>query len=211
VKILEVVKLPLPGALVVRFSRFKDHRGYFTEIYQKNDFQAIGELAGELNFLQANEGYSLPFAMRGLHYQWNPAMGKLVRVLFGRLVDIMLDLRLGSPAFGAVILYELKNDPESDFDEWLWLPPGLAHGNYFTETTKIEYFCSAQYNPPGEGAVSLFAPDLNWSLCQPELKSEFESLKNRRAELLVSEKDQKAPDLAVWQKGPDCGRFKFRG
>src|SRR5690606_8308158 len=92
-----------------------------------------------LQFVQVNESYSRPGTVRGLHFQWNPYMGKLVRTVYGRMVDIALDIRKGSPTFGKALLYDMPSQPDQDYAEWIWIPPGFAHGNYFTAETVIEY------------------------------------------------------------------------
>ncbi len=98
-KIVEVRPLAVEGISVVRFARFRDQRGYFAEPFRRSDVSAHPQLAalGRAEFVQLNESYSRAATIRGLHFQWNPYMGKLVRTLMGHMVDLVLDIRLGSP------------------------------------------------------------------------------------------------------------------
>ena len=94
-KIIEVKCLAIPDVKVIRFGRFRDHRGYFTEPFRKSDFAhhpEMGFMKG-VEFFQANESFSNAGVIRGLHFQWNPYMGKLVRTIAGRMVDLVLDIR----------------------------------------------------------------------------------------------------------------------
>src|SRR5215471_10951709 len=98
-KILAAAELALPDVNVIRFARFGDHRGYFTESFRNSDFQnnpATSFMRG-VQFLQCNESFSKNGTVRGLHFQWNPYMGKLVRTVRGHMVDVVLDIRKGSP------------------------------------------------------------------------------------------------------------------
>ena len=108
-KILDVKSLAIPDVKVIRFGRFGDHRGFFAEHFRKSDFMGHPQLdfmAG-VEFSQCNESFSRPGTIRGLHFQWNPYMGKLVRTLSGRMTDMVLDIRKGSPTFGKIILYDM--------------------------------------------------------------------------------------------------------
>ena len=146
VKILSVQSLSLREVKVIRFARFCDHRGYFTEHYRKNDFDQHPDLdfLRSVQFTQCNESYSRKNSIRGLHFQWNPFMGKLVRTIQGRMIDLVLDIRLKSPTLGKAIAYDMPARAEADYGEWIWVPPGFAHGNVFTEPTTIEYFCTQE-------------------------------------------------------------------
>ena len=127
-KILDVKSLAIPAIKVIRFQRFVDQRGYFTEQYRRSDFQT-NEHTGflrDVDFVQANESFSRTGTIRGLHFQWNPHMGKLVRTLRGHLIDVALDIRKGSPTFGNIIAYDMPVNGDEDFNEWIWVPPGFA-------------------------------------------------------------------------------------
>ena len=105
-KIIEIKSLAIPDVKVIRFARFADHRGYFTESFRRNDFNGLDFLKG-LEFLQSNESFSKKETVRGLHFQWDPAMGKLVRTLNGHMIDMVMDIRKGSPTFGKIIAQEM--------------------------------------------------------------------------------------------------------
>ena len=208
-KILEVHSLSVPEVKVVRFGRFRDQRGYFSEPYRRGDLDthsATTFLKG-LAFVQANESYSRPGVVRGLHFQWNPLMGKFVRTLSGRMVDLALDIRKGSPTFGKIVAYDMPCARDAEHSEWIWVPPGFAHGNYFTEESLIEYFCSGEYSPGCEGAVSPLAADLDWTLCAPALRREFQDLVDRGP--TISDKDRNAGSLAAWDKDPRSRNFLY--
>jgi dTDP-4-dehydrorhamnose 3,5-epimerase len=209
VKILDVRSLPIPELKVVRFGRFRDERGYFTESYRRSDFDGEGStgfLSG-LEFPQANESYSRAGVLRGLHFQWSPFMGKLVRTISGRMVDLVLDIRLDSPTLGKIVAHDMPASPESEWNEWIWVPPGFAHGNFFTEETTIEYFCTGEYSPGNEAGVSPLATDLDWSLCDPGLRAEFEQLLAGGPK--ISEKDRDAGSLGSWLEDPRAGNFRY--
>jgi dTDP-4-dehydrorhamnose 3,5-epimerase len=201
-RILSVTPLALSGVAVVRFQRFRDDRGYFTEHFRKSDFDALTLTLGvrDLTFYQANESRSKKGVLRGLHFQWNPYMGKLVRTTLGRMVDIVLDLRKSSPTLGNVIFYDMPFDPEADYQDWIWVPVGFAHGNFFTEESSIEYFCTGEWNPDCEAGLSPLSSDLSFEEADAGLREEFFSfIKN---EPLMSSKDRNAPNLKTWLSDP---------
>ncbi|MDR3155259.1 MAG: dTDP-4-dehydrorhamnose 3,5-epimerase family protein [Deltaproteobacteria bacterium] len=207
-KILSVTPLEIPDVKVIRAARFRDGRGYFTEHFRASDFNelASGPLgAPGARMLQANESWSRRGVIRGLHFQWAPSMGKLVRPLSGRLVDMALDIRRGSPALGKIILYDMPFDQEADWLEWIWLPPGFAHGCLFPCDTAIEYLCTGEYSPLTEAGISPLAPDLDWSLADPALKAEFEAILSGGA--VLSAKDRAGATLASWLACGDSRNF----
>lgn len=205
-KIVDVMPLAFPEVAVIRFARFKDHRGYFTEHYRASDFEDLDLLRG-IDFRQMNESFSRAGTIRGLHFQWDPYQGKLVRAVTGRLIDLMLDIRRGSPTFGQIIAHDLPARPDDDHAQWIWVPPGFAHGMLLTEDTLVEYLCSGEYNPKAEAGLSPFAPDLDWSLCDPELAETYHRL--AASNPLISPKDRDAPDLATWSRDPRSWHFIY--
>ena len=84
-KIKDIISLDIPSIKVVQYQRFRDHRGYFTETYQKNQ---LTQVLGTGDIVQINESHSVPHVFRGLHFQWNPYMGKFIRVIDGCMIDI---------------------------------------------------------------------------------------------------------------------------
>jgi len=208
-KILEVKKLVFPEIKVIRFQRFKDERGYFAEIYRQDQFHNHPELT-ELkteSFVQYNESYSLKNTVRGMHFQWNPRMGKLVRTVMGHMVDIILDIRKGSPTFGKIIAYDMPFESELDYGEYIWVPKGFAHGNFYLENTKITYFCTSCWNPDGEASISPIAPDIDWSLCDADLKTKFDQMVNGTPQM--SDKDKNGFTVAQWSESPNADQFMY--
>jgi dTDP-4-dehydrorhamnose 3,5-epimerase len=206
-KIIETKQLAIPAIRVVKFARFRDHRGYFTEPFRNSQFQAELPFMKDFRFPQVNESFSAAGVVRGLHFQWNPYMGKLVRTVQGRMVDLFLDIRKGSPWYGKAAAYEMACRPDGDCAEWIWIPPGFAHGNLFSEDTTIEYFCSGEYSPGCEAGISPLAADIDWSLCDPALKREFDAV--ARTTTLITEKDAKGFTLAAWTADSRSDQFKY--
>jgi dTDP-4-dehydrorhamnose 3,5-epimerase len=206
-KILHVRDLGIAGISVIRYGRFADHRGFFGEHFRKSDFATLPELSflQGVEFYQCNESYSKRGTIRGLHFQWNPYMGKLVRTLRGRMVDMVLDIRKSSSTFGKIIAHDMPAHSNEEFSEWIWVPPGFAHGNYFTEETHIEYFCSGEYSPGCEAGISPLAGDIDWSLCHAALKKEFDGIAS--ANPLMTEKDKNGFTLESWLHNPNSARF----
>ena len=208
-KIVSVTSLPIPEVKVIRYQRFADHRGYFTETYRKSDFDRhpeLGFLRG-IDFTQCNESHSKSGTVRGLHFQWNPYMGKLVRTVAGRMVDLVLDIRKRSPTFGKIVACDLPCDPAASFGEWIWVPVGFAHGNYYPEESRIEYFCTGEWSPQCEAGVSPLAPDIDWSQCDPALKREFDGI--IAAGPLLTDKDRDGFSLRSWLADARSDNFVF--
>lgn len=194
---------------VIRFTHFCDYRGYFTEHFRKSDFGSnlkMGFMKG-VEFVQCNESYSRKGTVRGLHFQWNPYMGKLVRTLVGRMVDIVLDIRKGSLTFGKILLYDMPANHNNDYSEWIWVPPGFAHGNFFTEDTMIEYFCSGEYSPGSEAGISPLADDIDWSLCDPKLRKQFNDIASHTE--LITEKDKNGFSISQWTSNANSQNFIY--
>ena len=208
-KVLEVKALKIEDVKVIYFARFCDHRGYFAEHFRRSDFANHPgmEFMKNVEFMQCNESYSQRSTVRGLHFQWNPYMGKLVRTLSGRMVDMILDIRKGSPTFGKIICYDMLADHKADYSEWIWVPPGFAHGNFFTEDTLIEYFCSGEYSPGCEAVISPLAEDIDWSLCDTELKKLFDNIV--RSTNLITDKDRDGFSVAGWENDERSDNFIY--
>lgn len=204
-KILEIKNLPVNDLKVIRFARFPDDRGYFSSLYRLSDLSGLDFLSG-FEIAEAGDSFSRAGVVRGLHFQWNPGQGKLVRTLSGHMVDMVLDLRRSSSTFGRLALYSMPADSGRDWDEWIWIPPGLAHGNFFLQQSHITYLMSGGYNPACEASISPWAPDLDWSEADPEPAAEFSRLTAQGP--TVSEKDRRGLSLAAWlASGParECG------
>ena len=205
--ILEVKSLAIPEVKVIRYKRFVDHRGYFTETYRREQFKKeLGKVLPDFKIEQINESNSRKNVVRGLHLQWNPYMGKLVRTLYGHMVDIVLDLRKGSPTFGKAILYDMPARLEEDYGEWIWVPVGFAHGNFYLEDSAIEYFCTGWWSPGCEAGIYPYAEDIDWSLADQKLLNQFLSLKDKA---IMSEKDRKGLSIEEWKEKEFAEYFKY--
>jgi dTDP-4-dehydrorhamnose 3,5-epimerase len=207
VKILNVKQLEIAEIKIIRFARFRDQRGYFTEHFRNSDFQSnpLTSFMDGVEFVQTNESFSRTGTIRGLHFQWNPYMGKLVRTLRGHMVDLVLDIRKGSPSFGKAIAYDMPSGMSGEFDEWIWVPPGFAHGNLFLEDTSIEYFCSGEYSPGCEAGISPLAEDIDWSLCDQDLRETFHDVASRTP--LITDKDRDALSVSMWAEDKRSENF----
>jgi dTDP-4-dehydrorhamnose 3,5-epimerase len=206
-KILEVKALPIAEIKIIRYGRFSDHRGFFAEHFRKSDTATNPQLSflKGVEFLQCNESYSKTGTIRGLHFQWNPYMGKLVRTLRGRMIDLVMDIRKGSATFGKIVAHDMPANADADFSEWIWIPVGFAHGICLLEESHIEYFCSGEYSPDCEVGISPFADDIDWSLCAPELKKRFDAIAS--ANPLMTDKDRNGFTLSSWLNNPNSEFF----
>jgi dTDP-4-dehydrorhamnose 3,5-epimerase len=209
VKIVGVKQLAIPDIKVIRFARFCDHRGYFTEHFRKSDFAnhpQTGFLRG-VEWLQTNESFSRRGTVRGLHFQWNPYMGKLVRTVHGHMIDLVLDIRKGSPTFGQLIAYDMPAAHGADWGEWIWVPPGFAHGNFFLDDSSIEYFCSGEYSQGCEAGISPLSADIDWSLCDPEPREAFARLVAGTP--LITDKDRNGLSVRAWAADERSQHFHY--
>ena len=201
-KIIETQSLAIPDVKVTTYSRFHDERGYFTETSRKSDFMS------DQQFLQTNESFSKGGTFRGFHLQWNPYQGKLVRPVYGHLIDFALDLRKNSPHFGKIVAHDMPTNPTATSAQWIWLPPGFAHGILLPEDTLIEYFCTGEYSPGNEGCISPLATDIDWSLCDPALKAKFDEIVPTST--LIADKDKAGMTIQEWQDSAVSANFIFQ-
>lgn len=170
---MEVIKTEIEGLLLIKPKVFKDDRGYFLESYNEAVYRENGI---ELCFVQDNISKSKRGTIRGLHYQvGDDAQGKLCKVLYGKVLDVAVDIRFGSPTFGKYFASELSEENHTQ----LWIPPGFAHGfSVLSEEVIFSYKCTALYNKESERAILYNDKELNidWKVVNP----------------IVSEKDMKA-------------------
>ena len=193
-KIVSVISQAIADIHIINYQRFSDTRGYFTEIYNFRDISDIKTLSTSI-FVQYNESFSRKNTVRGLHFQWNPFMGKLVRTIQGHMIDIILDIRPKSKTFGKAIMCDMPSTSIDENGQWLWIPPGFAHGNYFIQNTIIEYFCTGTYNAGCEMGINPFSQDIDWSLAHKDLYDQFAKLQTK---CVLSPKDRNGIDLADW-------------
>ena len=134
-------------------------------------------------------------------------MGKLVRTVRGHMTDIVLDIRKGSPTIGKIIAYDMPSCVDGLYDEWIWVPPGFAHGNFFTEDTQIEYLCSGEYSQGCEAGISPLSSDIDWSLCHKDLKELFDDVVLKYG--ILSEKDRNGLSLKQWLADSRSDNFNY--
>ena len=172
----------LRGAVEIRPNKHEDHRGYFSEVFRLNEFT---EHAGQADFVQDNQSLSVVTGtVRGLHFQSNPAaQGKLVRCIAGRLFDVAVDLRSGSPTYGRWLSVILTPEEMNQ----LWIPVGFAHGFCSLEPNSIiSYRCTEYYSPEHDLGVAWDDPDIgiDWpDVADPETLSGKDRVQPSLAEL----------------------------
>ncbi len=184
----EVVETFFDGVVkVIKPIVFEDHRGYFMEAYRADLFKELGI---EEPFVQDNQSLSRKGVIRGLHFQWDPPMGKLMRVIRGEAFLVAIDLRYDSPTLGKWVGIHASEDNKL----MLWAPASFARGfAALTDFTEIHYKCTGIYNPKGEGSIKWDDPDIGieWPFDNP----------------ILSEKDAKAMSLKDWLKKPQSRLF----
>ena len=158
---MDITQTDLDGVLILTPRRFGDARGFFSESWNGRTLAAAGVELPE--FVQDNHSFSQQAGtLRGLHYQSPPhAQGKLVRCGRGRLFDVAVDIRKGSPSFGCWVGVELSFDNGRQ----LWIPPGFLHGFVTREAgTEIVYKCTDYYAPECDGSVAWDSLGIDWGL-----------------------------------------------
>ena len=145
----------IPDVKIIRRKALGDARGYFEEIWREEEFFKAGF---EAPFVQDNHSVSTRGVLRGLHWQKPPhCQGKLVSVLVGRIMDVAVDIRKGSPTFGKWVMEELSEENHLS----LWIPPGFAHGFLvLSEIAHFSYKCTDTYHPESEAGMRWNDPTL---------------------------------------------------
>lgn len=162
---MNVIETKLPGVLMLAPVVFGDERGYFLEMWSAKRYEDVG-IPGP--FVQDNVSFSRKGTLRGLHFQYPQCQGKLVQILSGEVVDIAVDIRVGSPTFGQWVAEVLSERNHRQ----MYIPPGFAHGYCVTsETALFSYKCTDFYNPQTEGGIIWNDPDLaiDWPVDEPVL------------------------------------------
>ena len=175
---MNIIQTAIPDVVIIEPKIFGDSRGYFFESFSEKNFV---EKVTDTHFVQDNESKSCYGVVRGLHFQNPPhAQAKLVRVIKGRVLDVAVDIRKGSPTYGKHVAVELTEDNHRQF----FIPKGFAHGfAVLSEEAVFQYKCDNYYAPQSEGAIAWNDPDLGIDWGIPEAK------------VLLSEKDAKHPCL----------------
>ena len=181
---MNVIETAISGLLILEPRVFEDARGYFFESFSQRDFEAqVAPLLGRsVQFVQDNESRSGYGVVRGLHFQRPPfAQSKLVRCVRGRVLDVAVDIRAGSPTFGQHVATEISEANRRQ----LFLDRGLAHGfSVLSETAIFQYKCDEFYHPEADSGIRLLDPALgiDWQI--------------PRERMVLSEKDRHHPLLA---------------
>ena len=175
---MNILQTSIPGVVIIEPNVFGDERGYFFESWSQRDFDS---LVRPVRFVQDNESKSRYGVLRGLHFQkGRDAQGKLVRVVYGRVLDVAVDLRKGSPTFGRHVAAELSGENHRQF----FIPRGFAHGFVvLSEEVVFQYKCDNPYAPQSEGAIAWDDPALGIDWRIPA------------ADIILSEKDRRHPRL----------------
>ena len=169
---------------------FEDERGFFLEAYREDQFKSLGL---PTNFGQDNHSRSAKNVVRGLHFQWEPPMGKLMRVTYGSAFLVAVDIRKGSPTLGKWFGMEVsaKNKKE------VWAPAWFARGFcVLSDFAEIQYKCTGIYNSKAESGILWNDPaiGIKWPVSDP----------------VLSAKDAGAQTLAQWLESPNAAHFNYR-
>jgi len=180
---MNIKETKLSGVLILEPKVFTDGRGYFLETWNSTRYEQAG-IPG--SFVQDNISFSKKGILRGLHFQQPQSQGKLIQVLSGEVVDVVVDIRVGSPTYGQWLSEVFS---ESNHRQ-MYVPPGFAHGYCATsETALFSYKCTDFYNPATEQGIIWNDPDIGikWPIAQPALSTKdavYPRLKDLRPENL---------------------------
>lgn len=169
---------------------FNDHRGYFMEAYRNDQFADMGI---PYNFLQDNHSRSVKGVIRGLHFQWDPPMAKLMRVTLGSVFLVAVDIRRESPTVGQWYGLEVSADNRRQ----VWAPAGFARGFcVLSDVAELQYKCTSTWNPATEGSIRWNDPDIgiSWPIDDP----------------IMSDKDRNARTLADWLASDEAGPLAYQ-
>lgn len=179
----------LSDVVVVVPEVFQDGRGFFSETFRADQFELLGL---PTSFVQDNHSRSAKGVLRGLHFQWDPAMGKLMRVTRGAAFLVAVDIRKGSPTLGQWVGIEASDENR----RCVWAPAGFARGFCaLSDSAEIQYKCTGIYSNKAESAIRWNDPEIgiDWPL----------------KDVIVSDKDRKAQTLAHWLASPESDHFQY--
>jgi len=184
---IESVHLGAVAVLVPEI--FQDQRGFFLEEFRADQFKELGL---PFQFVQENHSGSVRNVIRGLHFQWNPPMSKLMRVLRGTAYLVAVDIRKNSPTLSQWYGIEASDKNRKQ----LWAPAGFARGFcVLSDFAEIQYMCTGIYNPKGESGIRWNDPDigLKWPISHP----------------ILSDKDTNAQSLSEWLASKESDNFIY--
>ena len=168
---------------------FKDDRGFFMEVYREDQFRDLGLPS---HFVQLNHSGSVKNTLRGLHFQWRPPMGKLMRVTKGEAFMVAVDIRKGSPTLGKWVGIEASENNRLQ----VWAPAGFARGFcVLSDYAEIQYLTTGTYNGRCESGILWDDPEIGieWPISRP----------------ILSDKDKRAQSLAQWLETENAGNFSY--
>ena len=188
---MDVRRTSLPEVLVIEHEVFEDERGFFMEAYRADQFAEYADLGLPSRFVQLNHSRSARGVTRGLHFQWEPPMGKLMRVVHGEAFLVAVDIRPGSPTLG-----QYESLIASDRNRLqLWAPASFARGFCtLSEFAEVEYLTTGTYNPGAESGV-------RWDDSRIGIEWPIK-------DLILSRKDAEAQSLADWLERPEAQAFR---
>jgi dTDP-4-dehydrorhamnose 3,5-epimerase len=187
---IKIASRQLNGLLVLEPEVFEDERGFFMEVFRADQFRELGLPA---DFVQDNHSRSQKGVLRGLHFQWQPPMAKLMRVTLGSAFLVAVDIRKGSPTLGQWFGIEVSAQNKKQ----VYAPAGFARGFcVLSDVAEIQYKCTGVYNSGGESGILWNDPaiGIEWPVEAP----------------LLSEKDRRARTLAQWLASPESDHFAYR-
>lgn len=191
---MHVQRSAIPEVLIVEHQAFEDERGFLMEAYHADEFARFAELGLPGTFVQMNHSRSVKGVTRGLHFQWDPPMGKLMRVARGEAFLVAVDIRPGSPTLGRYVSV-VANDHNHLA---LWAPASFARGfTTLSEVVDIEYLMTGNYNGAAESGIAWNDPavGIDWPVSDP----------------IVSARDGSAQTLAEWLARPEAEHFRYPG
>lgn len=186
---LEIESIHMGSVAVLKSEFFEDDRGFFVEEFRADQFKELGL---PHRFVQENHSGSVKNVVRGLHFQWNPPMAKLMRVLTGTAFLIAVDIRKKSPTLGQWFGVEISSKERRQ----LYAPAGFARGFcVLSDYAEIQYLCTGVYNPQGESGIRWNDPEIGieWPVKEP----------------ILSSKDEKAQLLSEWLKTDNAKHFTY--
>lgn len=175
--------------LIVTHEVFEDERGFFMEVFREDIFKKTGLPS---SFVQLNHSRSAKGVLRGLHFQWDPPMGKMMRVTYGAAFLVAVDIRKGSPTLGKWLGMEVSAANKKQ----IWAPAGFARGFYvLSDFAEIQYLCTGTYNNENESGILWNDPEvgIDWPVDSVSL----------------SQKDQKAQTLSQWLQTKESEQFQY--
>jgi len=188
---IKIESQPLDGLAVLVPEVFQDSRGFFMETYREDQFEELGL---PTRFVQDNHSRSAKGVVRGLHFQWDPPMGKLMRVTLGSAFLVAVDIRKGSPTLGKWFGVEASAENRRQ----VWAPAGFARGFcVLSDFAEVQYKCTGAYNSKAESGI--LWNDRAIGIAWPIKASEAE----------LSEKDRNAQTLAQWLARPESDNFRY--